>query len=208
MTPQLQLALDSTSDAAFVILRQALSFVDIIEIGTPLIYREGVAMVRHVKEAYPDHPVLADLKIMDAGEEEAAIAFEGGADYVTVLGLAADSTVRGAVKSARRFGGKIMADMIQTERPLERGVELLALGCDVLCIHTGYDLQAEHSPLATFQVMRAHLPDALLAVAGGINRSTIGDLLPYHPSIVVVGGAITRAEDPAQAAQALKEKLV
>jgi len=30
--------------------------------------------------------VLADLKIMDAGEHEANLAFEAGADIVTVLG--------------------------------------------------------------------------------------------------------------------------
>lgn len=54
---------------------------------------EGLAAVRHLKARYPQQRVLADLKIMDAGEHEAQLAFSAGADIVTVLGLAADSTV-------------------------------------------------------------------------------------------------------------------
>lgn len=58
--------------------------------------------------------MLADLKIMDAGEHEASLAFAAGADIVTVLGLSADSTVSGAVAAARAAGGGrlVMADMI------------------------------------------------------------------------------------------------
>ncbi len=44
--------------------------------------------------------VFADLKTMDAGEPEAEIAFEAGADLVSVLGSADDSTIAGAVKAA------------------------------------------------------------------------------------------------------------
>ena len=44
----------------------------------------------------------ADLKIMDAGEHEANLAFNAGADIVTVLGVAHDETIRGVVRAARR----------------------------------------------------------------------------------------------------------
>src|SRR5690554_5121426 len=105
---KLQLALDGTLDAARAVLEAAHSYVDVIEIGTPLIFREGVAAVRWARAAYPGKAILADLKIMDAGEAEAAIAFEAGAGVVTVLGAAADATVCGAVRAARQHGGQIM----------------------------------------------------------------------------------------------------
>ena len=42
--------------------------------------------VRRIKERFPCLEVLCDTKIMDAGAYEARLAFEAGADYVTVLG--------------------------------------------------------------------------------------------------------------------------
>ena len=39
---------------------------------------------------------------MDAGEHEANLAFNAGADIVTVLGVAHDETIRGVVRAARR----------------------------------------------------------------------------------------------------------
>jgi 3-hexulose-6-phosphate synthase len=51
-----------------------------------------------VKAAYPDKLVFADMKTMDAGELEADLAFNAGADIMTVLGSAGDSTIAGARK--------------------------------------------------------------------------------------------------------------
>ncbi|WP_162909545.1 3-hexulose-6-phosphate synthase [Aggregatilinea lenta] len=205
---RLQLALDGTLDAARSVLAATHPYIDVIEIGTPLIFREGVAAVRWARETYPDKGILADLKIMDAGEEEASIAFEAGAMWVTVLGAAADATVNGVVHAARRCGGQVMADLVQVADPLTRGRALLALGCDVLCVHTAYDMQGlGHTPLAALRALREHLPGAQLAAAGGITPHTLTDILSVRPAIVVVGGAVTRAHDPAQAARALRERM-
>lgn len=204
----LQLALDGTLDAARAVLAAVHPYVDVIEIGTPLIFREGIAAVRWAGEQHPDKPILADLKIMDAGEDEASIAFEAGAALVTVLGAAADATVSGVIRAARRYGGQVVADLVQVPDPVGRGCALLALGCDVLCVHTAYDMQgAGRTPLAALRALRERLPDARLAAAGGITPQTIGDILSARPAMVVVGGAITRAHDPAQAARALRERI-
>jgi 3-hexulose-6-phosphate synthase len=205
---RLQLALDGTLDAARSVLAVVHPYVDVIEIGTPLIFREGIAAVRWARDAYPGKAVLADLKIMDAGDEEASIAFEAGAAWVTVLGAAADATISGAVRAARRGGGRVMADLVQVADPVGRGRDLLALGCDVLCVHTAYDMQgAGHSPLAALRALRDRLPEAPLAAAGGITPQTMDDLLSLRPAIVVVGGAVTRSHDPAQVARALRERI-
>ena len=39
--------------------------------------------------------VLCDAKIMDAGAYEAQLAYDAGADYVTVLGITDDLTIKG-----------------------------------------------------------------------------------------------------------------
>ena len=44
---------------------------------------------------------------MDAGKIEAAIAFERGADFVTVLAAADDLTIRGAMEAAEASAGNL-----------------------------------------------------------------------------------------------------
>jgi len=99
MSAMLQLALDFVElEEALGLLEKVHSFVDIVEIGTPTIIRYGVEAVRRVKQSFPQKLVLADLKIMDAGEGEARLAFEAGADVVTVMAVAHDETILGAVR--------------------------------------------------------------------------------------------------------------
>ena len=110
---KLQLALDSSNgQEARRILENVSDLVDIVEIGTPLIMKEGVKVVAEIKHVYPELEVLADLKIMDAGDIEAKIGFEAGADIVTVLGVAHDVTIRRAVNQARILSKKVMVDLI------------------------------------------------------------------------------------------------
>jgi len=205
---KLQLALDGDLACSLDILRAARPYVDLAELGTPLIFRHGLEAARAIRAAFPDLPLLADLKIMDAGEHEAALAFEAGCQWVTVLGVAHNHTVEGALAAARAAGGAIMADLMQVADPVARGRELLARGCDVLCVHTAYDVQASGAdPLADLARLRAALPDARLAVAGGIRADTVDRLAPFRPEIVVVGGAIVNADDPARAARTLAERI-
>jgi 3-hexulose-6-phosphate synthase len=204
---KLQVALDGTLEQATAILDGAARLVDIAEIGTPLIYREGMGAVRTLRGRFPNLTLLVDLKIMDAGDEEASIGFEAGGDVVTVLGVTQDATIRGAVTAARRYGKQVMADLMQVANPVERGRELLAMGCDYLCVHTAYDVQsAEVTPLATLMALRHGLPDAPLAAAGGIQVANLDAILALQPAIVIVGGAITRAANPTAAAQAFRQK--
>jgi 3-hexulose-6-phosphate synthase len=204
---KLQLALDGDMDSSLAILNAVRQYIDIAEIGTPLIYREGIGAAKQVRGAFPDLTLLADLKIMDAGEEEATIAFESGCDIVTVLGAAQDETLQGALSAARRFGKQVLVDLIGLADPLSRVPTLLAIGCDYLCVHTAYDVQATQSPLEHLRQIRSRWPDAPLAVAGGITLRNVDPVLALTPQIVVVGSAITKADDPAQVACAFHERI-
>src|SRR2546421_9251700 len=126
---KLQVAIDllSTSDA-LTLLHKVGPYVDIIELGTPLVKTEGLSVVKYVKAAYPDKLVFADLKTMDTGELEADLAFNAGADCMTVLGSAGDSTIIGAVKAGKKHGKAVVADMIGVKDRLARLKELNKLG--------------------------------------------------------------------------------
>ena len=79
---KLQLALDDlTLDEALELTEKVQDYIDIIEIGTPFVYQEGMRAVKMLKEHFPEKEILADMKIMDAGYYEAEEALKVGADY-------------------------------------------------------------------------------------------------------------------------------
>jgi 3-hexulose-6-phosphate synthase len=207
MKAKLQLALDFVDlEDALVLLEQVQCFVDIIEIGTPTIIRYGVEAIRRVKQSYPQKQVLADFKIMDAGEGEARLGFEAGADVVTVMAVAHDETILGAVRAAATFGGEIMADLMSASSPAQRALAIEQLGCRILCVHTATD--APESGGETFRnvsLLRTQLSQAQIAVAGGINLRSAKLACESGADILVVGGAILKAKDQREAARALHQ---
>ena len=122
---KLQVAIDLLSTCnALTLLNKIAPYVDVIELGTPLIKQEGLSVVKYVKAAYPEKLVFADLKTIDTGESEADLAFDAGADIMTVLGLAGDNTIVGAVKSGKKHKKSVVADMIGVKDRLSRLKEL------------------------------------------------------------------------------------
>ena len=67
--PTVQLALDcsSTEEAIRDCQTGVVDEVDILECGYSLIAAEGARVVKIFREMYPNKPLLADLKIVDAG---------------------------------------------------------------------------------------------------------------------------------------------
>jgi 3-hexulose-6-phosphate synthase len=206
VTAALQLALDDLSrDDALALLGRVRQHIDIAEIGTPMLMRYGMSIVRAVKQGFPDLDVLCDAKIMDAAEYEAGLAFAAGADYVTILAVTDDLSVAGCVRAARARGRKVMADMICVPDLAGRARVLADLGVDVIAVHTGVDQQARgRTPLDDLRVLAGSVRHVPLAVAGGIGRATAPAYLALRPSILIVGSGITRAADPAAEARALR----
>lgn len=206
---KLQLALDSNnSQEAKRILEKVSDFVDIIEVGTPLIMQEGVRVVTEIKGTYPQLEVLADLKIMDAGDIEAKIGFDAGADIVTVLGVAHDVTIRRAVNQARTLSKKVMVDLIAVDDVQARIDQIEVMAPDYCCVHTAFDLQGHGmQPLREIQIVQSALKRVKMAVAGGINPEILPDIIAYRPAVIVVGGFITNHPEPRQAALKIRELL-
>ncbi|MBZ0302352.1 MAG: orotidine 5'-phosphate decarboxylase [Anaerolineae bacterium] len=204
---RIQLALDGTLTESLMILERVAPYIDIVEVGTPLLLREGVRALQIVHTYFPDLPLVADVKIMDAGELEATIAFKVGARIVTVMGFAADATIAGAVTAAQQYSREVMVDLMQIAQPARRIADCQAMGCDYFCVHTAHDTRRSQSPVDLLRALRFAVPDAALAVAGGINLATIDAISVAQPEIVVIGSAITRADNPVDVARSLSDRI-
>ena len=206
---KLQAALDTLSiEECERLLTQTEGFIDIAEVGTPFVIEEGMRPVRIFKQKFPNIEVLADIKIMDAGEYEADKCFEAGADIATVLGVSNNATIQGAIRSARKHGRKIMVDMIEVKNLAERAEEIDEMGADYICVHTAFDIQKTGAdPLEDLKTVNKVIKHAQSAVAGGVKLATIDAIVNEGAAIIVVGGAICTAADPADAARQMKSHL-
>jgi 3-hexulose-6-phosphate synthase/6-phospho-3-hexuloisomerase len=178
-----------------------------LEAGTPLIKSEGMEIVRKLKQTFSDRTIVADMKIMDTGALEVEMATKAGADVVCVLAASDNSTIDDALKSARKYGSKIMADLIGVKDKITRAKELEKLGVDFLCVHVGIDEQmVGKKPVEVLKsiVKKTEIP---VAVAGGINSETASDAVKAGASIVIVGGAITKAKDVTKATKQIKKAI-
>ena len=125
-TPLIQMALDSLDfDATLALAEQVAPHVDIFEIGTPCIKHNGVRIVQALRDRFPNHLILVDLKTMDAGEYEAAPFYAVGANICTVLGVAGSATIAGVVKAASNHSdAEVQVDLINVSDKIECAKEI------------------------------------------------------------------------------------
>jgi 3-hexulose-6-phosphate synthase/6-phospho-3-hexuloisomerase len=207
--PVLQVALDFVDlPRALKVAEEAvLGGADWLEAGTPLIKSEGLQAVRELKNRWPEKKIVADMKTMDAGRAEVEFAAKAGAGIVGVLGAASDATIRECVEAARNYGAEIIVDMIQVEDPVARARAAQAMGAHYIGIHVAIDEQmAGRTPFATLRRV-AEAVSIPVAVAGGVNSETAAEAVKAGASIVIVGGAISKATDATEASRQIKHAI-
>jgi len=205
----LQLALDLLDlDRALRIADLAVpQGVDWIEAGTPLIKSEGLAAVRALRERFPGRKIVADLKTADAGRVEMEAAAKAGADYGIVLGAASESTIRECIEVGRNYGLGIGIDILGIEHPERLAERLADWGVAFLSVHCPIDVQMRGGGPFEMLARLAKATRIPLAAAGGINSETAPKAAAAGASIVVIGGAVTKAADPARAAADIRKAL-
>jgi 3-hexulose-6-phosphate synthase/6-phospho-3-hexuloisomerase len=208
--PVLHVALDLMNlHRAIQIAREAAEGgADWVEAGTPLIKSEGMEAVRALRKALPGLKIVADMKTLDVGAFEVEMAAKAGATIVIIMGISDDDTIRESVRAGKKYGAEIMTDLLGCPDKAARARQLEALGVDYLCVHVGIDEQmAGGKPFDTVKAVSAAsgLP---VASAGGINSETAAQAVRSGASIVIVGGAITKAPDVTGATRLIKRAML
>lgn len=205
-----QVALDLWSgDEALGLVRRLLPYVDIVEVGTPLLLACGLPFVGRLREEIREKLLFVDAKIVDAGEEEAEVIFAWGGDMVSVLGGASPVTLEGVRKAAERYGKKWVVDTIDLI-PTSQNLTLLeALRPDFLALHMPHDVVAQdHRIWENVPFPFEFLRKMPLLVAGGLTVDALPLVLEvFHPRIVVIGSAITKDPFPEKVAENVRRVL-
>lgn len=172
MEPIVQISLDLTSipealETAHIAVRAG---VDWLEAGTPLVLAEGLHSVRALRDEFPTHPIVADLKIMDGGYLEAELAARAGATHVVVMARAHPSTLRVVVEAAKDYNLKVMGDDLGAEDKAACARMMEEIGVDFIIHHVGYDERREIKGLSPLD----ELAEVVKAV--GIPVQAVGGL--------------------------------
>lgn len=210
--PKLQVALDfkKIKDALKIAKECYKAGIDWIEAGTPLIKSEGIKAVKEIKKEFPNAYVIADLKTLDAGSLEVEIASEAGASIITISGLASSQTIIEALDSAKKYGSKIMIDLMYVKNILKKSIEYSNIGVNFLCIHIGLDMQKSGFSIINNASLLKKIKSSIkipIAIAGGINLENLDKLLKYKPDIIIIGRAITNSDNPYKIALEFTKKI-
>jgi 3-hexulose-6-phosphate synthase len=206
---KLQLALDTPDLARELALAgKVAAHVDLIEAGTPLLIREGIRVVRELRRRHRGRPIVADIKVIDAGEPIAELAFAAGANVVTVLGCAPDEVFERVVRSAKRYDGQVMADSLSVTNIPERARQLSELGVDSLCLNRRGFKRAKNREERISQIAELIAKiDLPVYLAGGIDLTELTFLRELPLAGVIVGAAIAEAPSPVEAAKKMRAVL-
>jgi len=208
--PYLQIALDipSVERTKKIISELPESDRIILEVGTPLLKKYGVKVIRDLREVAKDVFIVADLKTLDVGKVEVDLAFEETADAVVVAGLAAPETIDNFVYEAKRLGIYAVVDTMNVEDPI-RKLQSLKSFPNIVILHRAIDVEARTGKTSwdlikemrqTFQHQRF-----LVAVAGGITPETAPEALANGADILIVGRYITQSRDVERATREFLE---
>jgi bifunctional enzyme Fae/Hps len=149
------------------------------------------------------------MKTLDVGQVEVDVAFEETADAAVASGLASKETVDKFIYEAKRLGVYSIVDMMEVSNPLHL-LESYEQLPDVVIIHRGIDAEKGGGQRWNLvgEIKRAFKERKILvAVAGGVEPSTLKSALDAQADIVVVGRYITQSRDVNRAARDFLDQL-
>ncbi len=199
MRPIVQISLDLINLAeALSTARLALSAgVDWLEAGTPLILAEGLRSVSSLRHAFPNVPIVADLKTMDGGYLETQMMAKAGATHVVVMARAHEETIKCVVKAGADFGVQVMGDNLGSTDMVDAARRLEDLGCNFIVHHIGFDerrgiaAQGKRMPSPLDQ-LRAVVNAVSVPVqaVGGLSLEQAIECPAYGAPLVVLGAPL------------------
>jgi len=209
--PLLQIALDTYDlPSALGPLQKAHHSIDVIEVGTILCLSQGMEAVRIICSLYPDKPVLADVRIAEAGSIISKMAFEAGANWVSVVSGATMTTAEVVQKEAEKHGGEVQIELIDGWT-WDMARQWRDIGIQQVITHRSRDAEAAGnltwSDRDFDEIRELANMGFKVTVTGGVKPRDIPLFAGVPVYIFIAGRAIRGAADPAAAAREFQEVI-
>ena len=209
--PKLQLALDTLDlPSALGPLQKASPYLDVIEIGTILCLAEGMRAVRIIRSLFPEKILLADVRIAEAGGLISKMAFDAGANWVSVDSGATMTTVEVVAREAQKNKGEVQIELIDGWT-MEQAREWRNLGIEQIITHRSRDSEAKGDLTWSerdFNEIRMLAEMGFkVTVTGGVGLSDIPLFAGVPVYVFIVGRGIYKADHPEIAARSFRNAI-
>lgn len=210
--PLLQLALDNTSlEEALDSTRVLAPELDVIEAGTVLMTTTGTQALRALRALYPDHIIVSDIKVADAGGLLAKTMIgQNGANWMTVICAAPIATFETALTEAKKYpNGDIQAELFGNWT-FEEAAEWRNIGIKQAIYHRGRDAQAAGQTWGSVDIDKiAKLADMgfEVSVTGGLEISDLQLFKGIPLKAFIAGRTLRDAPDPIAEARNFKAEI-
>lgn len=207
--PLIQIALDQTNlPAALGVAENVHTFVDIIEVGTILAFADGMNSVSTLRQKYPNHILVCDMKTTDGGAILSKMAFEAGADWITVSAAAHIATIAACKKVADEFQREIQIE-IYGNWTFEDAKNWVDLGITQAIYHRSRDAELAGIGWTNEDIEKMRKLSDLglaLSITGGIVPEDIHLFNGIKAKAFIAGRALV-GEKGKQTAEALREQI-
>lgn len=207
------LALDVENEtAALALLNETLEYIDAVKIGYQLLLAEGLHIVGLLKRRFPNLPIIADLKIMDAPHialSMTRLAIEAGSHFVTISGLCGPTVIERCTEFAKWRSANmiIFVEFTQKDGLIKPGQanELAVLAKE----RGAYGILAPGTKLQRIRELRKVVGADLVIISCGIGAqgSTPGSAIKAGVDFEIVGRSICAASNPRRAAGTIADSL-
>ncbi|HEX9026046.1 MAG TPA: orotidine 5'-phosphate decarboxylase / HUMPS family protein [Clostridium sp.] len=204
---KLQVAIDRVSlEKAETLIGIFNGLADVIEVGTSLVKDYGLLRLKELTSKKMKSQILGDIKTSDEGAYEFKQGFRQGFDILTVMGSASLETIEKCYEVSEEKNGTMMIDLLECS--YEKIKEISNFKNAIYCIHASIDKEKLINVGKTVKEFKEKFPEVnRIAVAGGITLDSIPELNKYNIELVIVGSAITSAENPIETAKQFKEVI-
>ena len=207
--PLIQIALDQTNlKDALIVANNVESFVDVIEIGTILAFAEGMNAVSTLRRNHPSHIIVCDMKTTDGGAILSKMAFEAGADWITVSAAAHIATITACKKVADEFKREIQIELYGNWT-LDDAQRWVDLGIKQAIYHRSRDAELAGVGWGPEDLTKMHQLSDLgleLSITGGIVPEDIHLFEGIKAKAFIAGRALVGEKGKATA-EALREQI-
>lgn len=199
-----QISFDLTDlNKALDIANQVVNEVDILEIGSILLYKHGTTAIESFRKTFPQATLLVDAKITDRAKENITLIANAGADLITVMAGTRKEIIHSACTTAHNLGKKIVLDLLDANSLGQSALEAQSFGADALLFHINYE-ESQHA-LFVDQWDIVHGNTSLpIYICGNVSKETVTGIKQVKPYGIVIGNAVVNAENPLQALLEIK----
>jgi len=191
---------------AIEIAEQTAQQADILGIGHLLLLKEGIKAIELFRKTFPTKELFVESPIIEKGAESVTLFAQAGANYVSILAGAPLPTMKNAIETAQQMGVKIGLDLLDSESIGQSALDAKTIGAQFLVLQRA-DISEDTDEIEnSWRNVRDNttLP---IFITGKINESNIAQVAQLKPYGIIIGSAITKADNPAQKAIFFKTLL-